>query len=319
MSKRKTIFILAAGALVAVGAVAAISAPGDRGRRGGDDMMFGGWDGDRVMDGGRRGWWRGGMTQDEFDATTRARFARLDKNGDGVIDASEIEAALSRRFERHRGKHGGRLGQRRMHAFDTDRDDKVTKDEFTTTVRSRFAQLDLDNDGRITDEDLPPRLRGRDILASDSGMGSRGPGRRILRLVRNADADKDGVVTLEEAMAAADKRFTGLDRNKDGVIDKADRDALRTETVDYRVKRFIHRFGAAADGKVTKEQFAAKARERFARMDIDNDGTISRDERPGWRGRHHGERRGWFGRGGRDHDDADVAPKAKGGDSQQPK
>jgi Ca2+-binding EF-hand superfamily protein len=210
------------------------------------------------------------------------------------------------------------MAQRRMRAFDTDRDGKVTKDEFMTTVRSRFAQLDLNNDGRITDEDLPPRLRGRDVLAGDSDIGRRGPGRRLLRVVRNADADKDGVVTLDEAMAAADKRFAGLDRNKDSVIDTADRDALRTETVAYRAKRFIHRFGADADGKVTKEQFAAKAKERFARMDINNDGTISRDERPGWRGRHHGERRGWFGRG-RDHDDADVAPKTKDGDSQQPK
>src|SRR5688500_6338123 len=98
-------------------------------------MMFG-WDGDRFMDGGRRGWWRQAMTQDEFDATTRARFARLDKNGDGVIDASEIEAVMTKRFERHRGKHGGRFGQRLMRAFDTDRDGKVTKDEFTATVRS---------------------------------------------------------------------------------------------------------------------------------------------------------------------------------------
>lgn len=315
MSKRKTILVVA-GALVAVGAVAAISAPGHRGFRGGDAMMFGGWDGDRFMDGGRHGWWRRAMTQDEFDATTRARFARLDKNGDGIIDASEIEAAMTRRFERHRGEHGGRFGERLIRAFDTDRDGKVTKDEFMTTVRSRFAQMDLNNDGRITDEDLPPRLRGRDILASDDGLGHRGPGRRILRLLRDADADKDGAVTLDEALAAADKRFAGLDRNKDGVIDTADRDALRTETVDYRVKRFIHYFGADADGKVTKEQFAAKAKERFARMDLNNDGTVSRDERPGWGWRHPGERRGWFGR---DHEERNAAPETKPGDSQQPK
>jgi Ca2+-binding EF-hand superfamily protein len=312
MSKRNTILVVA-GALLAVGAVAAISAPGDRGNRGGDRMFFGSW-GDGLM-GGKGRWSRLPMTQDEFDATTRARFARLDKNGDGVIDVSEIEATLSKRVER-RGHGRGHMAQRRMRAFDTDRDGKVTKDEFTTTVRSRFAQLDLNNDGRITDEDLPPRLRGRDILASDSDMGRRGPGSRILRLLRNADANKDGVVTLDEAMAAADKRFAGLDRNKDGVIDTADRDALRTETTDYQVKRFIHRFGADADGKVTKEQFAAKAKERFARMDLNNDGTISRDERPGWRGRRDGERRAWFGR---DHDDADGTPKAKGNDGQQPK
>ena len=120
-------------------------------------------------------------------------------------------------------------------------------------------------------------------------------------------------------MAAADKRFAGLDRNKDGVIDTADRDALRAETVDYRVKRFIHCFGADADGKVTKEQFAAKAKERFARMDLNNDGTIGRDERPGHHWRGHGERRGWWGRGGRDHDDRNDAPETKPGGSQQPK
>ncbi len=317
MSKRKTV-LLVAGALVAVGAVAAISAPGQRGFRGGDAMTFGGWDGDRFMDGGRRGWWRQPMTQDEFDATTRARFARLDKNGDGAIDASEIEGAMAKRLERRRGKHGGRLGERLMRAFDTDRDGKVTKDEFMTTVRSRFAQLDLNNDGRITDEDLPPRLRGRDVLASDSHMG-RGPGRRILGLLRDADVNKDGVVTLDEAMAAADKRFAGLDRNKDGVIDTADRDALRTETVNYRVKRFIHYFGADADGKVTKEQFAAKAKERFALMDLNNDGTIGRDERLGRHWRGHGERHGWFGRGGRDDEDRKDTPEIKPGDGQQPK
>lgn len=314
MSKRKTIFIVA-GALVAVGAVAAMSAPGDRGFRGGDAMTFGGWGGDRFMDGVGRGWWRQPMTQDEFDATTRARFARLDKNGDGVIDASEIEASLNRRFE-HRGFGRGVLGQRLIRAFDTDRDGKVTKDEFMATVRSRFAQMDLNNDGRITDEDLPPAMRGRNILAGDSD--GRGPGRRILRLLRDADANKDGVVTLDEALAAADQRFAGLDRNKDGVIDKADGDALRAETVDYRVKRFIHYFGADADGKVTKEQFAAKAKERFARMDLNNDGTISRDERPGWRWRDHSERRGWFGRRDRAGEE-EKAPAATPGEGSQAK
>ena len=66
-------------------------------------------------------------------------------------------------------------------------------------------------------------------------------------------------------------------------------------------------------------RFAAKAKERFARMDLNNDGTVSRDERPGWHRGHHGERRGWFGRGGRDHEDRNETPETKPGDSQQPK
>lgn len=314
MTKRKTIVIVA-GALLAVGAVAAISAPGDRGHRGGDGMFFGGW-GDGFM-GGKGRWSRQPMTQDEFDATTRARFARLDKNSDGVIDASEIEAVIARRIER-RGKGDGRRGQRLMRAFDTDRDGKLTKDEFMTSVRTRFARFDLNNDGRITDDDLPPAMRGRNILAGEGR--ARGPGRRILRVLRDADANKDGTVTLDEATSTAERRFAGLDRNKDGIVDKADGDVLRAETVDYRVRRFIHNFGADSDGKVTKEQFAAKGRERFARMDLNNDGTISRDERPGWRrGRGDGPGHGWFGRSRRGAEDGNATPEGAPGDGPQRK
>jgi Ca2+-binding EF-hand superfamily protein len=297
MSKRKTVLIIA-GALLTVGAVAAISAPGDRGHRMGP--MFGGW-GDGGM-GGKGRWSRQPMTEEEFDANTRARFARLDRNSDGVIDASEIEAELAQRATRHRGK-GERGGERMLRRFDTDRDGKVTKDEFTKDVGARFAELDLNNDGRITDEDLPPAMRGRGVLTGSGEVPRRGMGRRIQNL-READANKDGIITRDEVMAAAERRFASLDRNKDDALDKGDADALRKETADYRVQRFMHRFGVDRDGKVTKEQFFAKAKERFARLDRDGDGTVSRGER-GWSKDHR-----WYRRGGLENE----TPAEQGGD-----
>ena len=285
MFKRKTVLIVA-GALLTVGAVAAISAPWERGHRGW------GW-GDGP---GGKGRWHRSVTQEQFDADTRARFARLDANGDGMVEASEIEAELAQRAVRHRHK-GERKGGRLLRRFDADRDGKVTRDEFMQSVGRHFAEFDLNSDGRITDADLPPSMRGRGVLTGDAQLPHRGFGRRLLTLLRGADANKDGVVMLDEVLAAADRRFATLDRNKDGTLDKADADALRKETVDYRARRFIHRFGAGSDGKVTKEQFFAKARERFARLDRDGDGTISRGERGGHRerGRH---RRGGHGRDG---------------------
>ena len=303
MSKRKTVLIIA-GALLTVGAVAAISAPGDRGHRMGP--MFGGW-GDGAM-GGKGRWSRQPMTEVEFDANTRARFARLDSNSDGVIHASEIEAALAQRAARH-GNRGERTGERLLRRFDADRDGKVTKDEFMKDVGARFAELDLNNDGRITEEDLPPAMRGRGILTGNADTPRRGIGRRVFTLLREADANKDGVITRDEALAAAERRFAGLDRNKDGALDKADGDVLRKETADYRVQRFMHRYGADRDGKVTKDQFFAKAKERFARLDRDGDGTLSRGER----GRHKGHR--GHGRGGPEHEtpaeQGDPAPRNK--------
>ena len=136
-------------------------------------------------------------------------------------------------------------------------------------------------------------MRGRNILAGGGeGAAPIGHGMPMLRMLQGAGANKDGVITLDEVLASAEKRFARLDRNKDGVIDKADFDALRKDMVDYRVKRFIHSYGADKDGRVSREQFMAKAAERFARMDLNNDGTISRDEQPGggrWFG--HGEQR----------------------------
>jgi Ca2+-binding EF-hand superfamily protein len=309
MPKRKTVIIIA-GTLLAAGAVAAISAPGHRGH-GGGPMLHGGW-GDGWL-GGR---WREGRmprTQEEFDARTRERFARLDRNSDGVIDAAEIEANVTQRMNERRPMRE-RMGTRMLRRFDTDRDGKVAKDEFMASVRKHFAQFDLDNDGKLTDADLPPMMRGRGVLTGEASFGSRRRG-RMLAWLRAADADKDGVITLDEVLAAAESRFAGLDRNKDGVVDSADRDALRKETVDYRVKRFIHRYGGDADGKVGKEQFFARAKERFALMDLDNDGTISREERPG-RGMREGWRhRRWHDRGGRfdRDDDAPRTPRQEDG------
>ena len=322
MSK-KTKLLIAAGLLTGVGARAAVSAQGHRNHMHGAGGDFGepgmggpGFGGHGM--GGFGGGFSGALTKDEFDARSRERFARLDKNNDGVIDATEAEVALTGQasmWQRMKGRmHGGEAGNRMgsmgarggeqlLRIFDANKDGKVTKDEFLAGVRRRFAEMDLNNDGRISDEDLPPMMRGRNVLAGGNATGSMGHhGMPMLRMLQGADANKDGVITLDEVLAAADKRFALLDRNKDGNIDKADFDALRKEMVDYRVKRFIHHYGADKDGKITREQFMAKAAERFAQLDFNNDGTIGRDERPG--GGH------WFGRGHRDGPRSGGAPDA---------
>jgi Ca2+-binding EF-hand superfamily protein len=317
MRKRK--LFLATGALVALGAVAAISAPGPRGHHG---EMWGQPDEMGAGPRGHRGWFGSrSITADEYDTRTRERFARLDKNGDGILDASEIQAGVAQRRGRNRGpeakgpKPGGMPGgltEGYIQRFG-DKDGKVTKDAMLTEAKRQFAQLDLDNDGKITDADLPPMMRGKGTLKSN-GPAVPGPMGRMIAALREADVKGDGVITQEAYLAQRTKRFDELDRNKDGVVDKADVDLLRKEMSDYQTKRFLHMYGADAQGTISKEQFYKIAKERFARLDRKGEGKITFDRDDG------GRRGGWFGRRDQsDRQDGGADQRRESGPPAQPK
>ena len=267
---KKLKLALLSGALVATGAIVAISAPGPRGEHG-----------------GIRGWLHArSMTADQYDTRTRERFARLDRNSDGVLDATEIEAAMNEQFGR--GRDGARGSRPRGEAAEFlrqfgNKDGKVTKDAFITEAKRRFAEMDLNNDGKITDDDLPPMMRGRGILKKTDGPMVPGRMSGMLRDLRQADVSPDGAITLDAYVAAQTKRFDSLDRNKDGIVDQTDFDLMRKEMTDYQVKRFLHHYGATADGKVTREQYFKVAKEQFARLDKKGEGRIDFGPREGGR------------------------------------
>jgi Ca2+-binding EF-hand superfamily protein len=338
---RKSVWIIGGVAIAAVG----LTAVGAVAQRGGDGFGYGdgdGWRGGHHGGGyhgrhhgygerghgmrhggrGRHGEGRGKRwdrpaTKEDYDAQTRSRFAEWDVNGDGVVDRGEVEARITGRMEQRMERRGGfGPGMRMLRRLDEDRDGTVTKAEVEMYVTRMFTQMDLDGDGRITDNDLPPMMRGLDIIKGERpdfamgggqhGWGHRGHGRRangrrggmpMLRHMLGADANKDGEITIEEAQNLAAKRVGRFDRNGDGNIDEADREALRAEIIDYRVRRFLHRFGADQEKGLTMEQFKTYRDERFARRDLDDDGVITRHEMRGGRG--HGAGHGGPGRGER--------------------
>jgi Ca2+-binding EF-hand superfamily protein len=266
MSTKKV--LLVAGALVAAGTVATLAAaPHFRGHRMGMGPGFDGGDGPRGarlaeqlkdMDTNKDGV----ITLEEFLGRTNDRFARLDKNGDGVIDASDIAARIKEESE-YRAK-------RFLKAFDANRDGKVTKEEFEQRAKDRFAMRDLNGDGLIDSEDLPPGMRERAGRWADRAKDGQD----------GAEPKEPRRFSLDRLLGRTDRRFAGLDKNSDGVIDAKDFEAASAERVDFATKRFLKRFDANGDGKVSKDEFERFAKERFAALDLDDDGKITEADLP---------------------------------------
>jgi hypothetical protein len=106
----------------------------------------------------------GAISAQEFEDAAKARFQRMDPNQDGVIDAGEL-AAMQKRMEERRGERpdaGKGLGAGGMwNAMDVDGDGKVTQAEALAASKARFAKLDADKNGVLSEAERPTPQRTR--------------------------------------------------------------------------------------------------------------------------------------------------------------
>lgn len=105
-------------------------------------------------------------------------------------------------------------------------------------------------------------------------------------MIMRYDADQDGVVTQSEFNTARAASFSETDANHDGALSRdeiqafhrAHREARREAGGPRRDP--MSRADANNDGRVTREEFLAGPAAMFDRMDTNNDGVLSADERP---------------------------------------
>lgn len=191
------------------------------------------------------------VTKAEMIARADAQFDRLDTNRDGQLSAEErkagMEAARKAMAARKGGEMsdfmprrggGGGMGERMLSRIDTNGDGMISKAENRAMVEARFARMDTNKNGTI-DADERGKRGGKWKRDGKRGAGKAGgPGMGGMMM---ADANKDGVITRAEYDAMSAQRFTSLDTNKDGRIDatemKAQRDKMRTGMKQMRERR----------------------------------------------------------------------------------
>lgn len=132
------------------------------------------------------------VTASRNKSAKNGRLAEYDLNKDGTLDESEKSAAIAALKEKF---------SERIKEYDTDGDGTISDEERQVAIDARkaekeshqkdvndiFTQFDQDGDDALSVEELPEHVADNEKLKD---------------LLASADANGDGVVTLEEAKAA---------------------------------------------------------------------------------------------------------------------
>lgn len=161
----------------------------------------------------------GQLTRDEMKALgeakrvdhAKARFGKMDGNGDGVVTEAEMLAARDARPPRGpdaRGPEGRGPGSEGPEGRGPKGDRKEDR-------RAKMMdQFDTNADGKLSDAE---RAVARDLHKAK--RGERKAEQKARRAERpRLDANRDGVVTKAEYDAMGDALFTRMDANNDGVL-----------------------------------------------------------------------------------------------------
>jgi Ca2+-binding EF-hand superfamily protein len=121
------------------------------------------------------------------------------------------------------------------------------------------------------------------VMAEKGPGGPEGRGEMLLQMFDTIDADKDGKLTEAEIEAHRAADFAAADTNSDKVLSAEELTvqhlARMTKMATDRTAKMIERMDDNGDGTLSAEEMTQTVEEqRFARLDRDEDGAISKAE-----------------------------------------
>ncbi|WP_422061448.1 EF-hand domain-containing protein [Sphingopyxis sp.] len=169
----------------------------------------------------------GTLTRTEAQAHAAEKFAKLDANQDGKLDASDRAAK--------RAETQAKMFER----LDANRDGNISKAEWDQHGADRAAKRD-ERGEKHADVGGPGEGKRHGMRGHH---GKRGGGHDMGegRMMARADTDGDRAISQAEFQTAALARFDAADGNKDGQVTAeeraAQREAWKAKAAEWRAKR----------------------------------------------------------------------------------
>ena len=166
------------------------------------------------------------MTRAEVQAKVADHFARMDTNKDGAVTLDEARAGHGDRMKRVEIRKERGNPNAAFDRLDADRNGVISRDEFAKGREMRMEK-------RIEMKGAKADMRGMHMRHHGAGMGMmRGP-----MMLKMADANKDGRITLQEATTATLQHFDMADTNRDGRLTPDEMHAAHQKMRDMRMPK----------------------------------------------------------------------------------
>lgn len=170
------------------------------------------------------------VTRAEVQSRVQTQFAKVDANRDGFVTTEEMGAMRGQRMANRQGARGEMNRPMRDPAaafdrLDSNRDSMISRDEFAKGREMRIEK-------RVVRRGETPGQPG----AMRMKMQRMGGGMFGGAMLRMADANRDGRVSLAEATSGALQHFDMADTNRDGRITPEERRAGRIMMREMRMR-----------------------------------------------------------------------------------
>ena len=169
------------------------------------------------------------QTRAEVLAKTQKHFAMMDANHDGFVAAEEMQSMGGHQMGKHMGHRGdmamndGPMGNPNamFDRLDTNHDGAISRDEFAKGRQMRIERKVVINGGPEQDGEEHGDMHGQGGMHGGGGMGA--------HMLKMADANNDGRISLQELTAASLQRFDRADANHDGQVTPEERRAMHEQ------------------------------------------------------------------------------------------